>query len=62
MAISPIDAKKRLRAKGMTIKEWAKTHGFPVTCVRAVLNGHNKGHYGQAHKIAVQLGLKDEPR
>ncbi|MBV0912846.1 helix-turn-helix domain-containing protein [Anianabacter salinae] len=52
-------ARDELRRKGLTIKEWAKRNGYPERSVRAVLSGHNKGYYGQAHKIAVDLGLKE---
>ncbi|MBK8439145.1 MAG: DNA-binding protein [Rhodobacter sp.] len=53
---------KRLRAEGKTVAEWAKDNDFPVNAVRSVIAGHNKGHYGQAHKIAVALGLKALPK
>lgn len=49
---------QRLRAEGKTVTAWAKENGYPVQAVRSVIYGHNKGHYGQAHKIAVALGLK----
>lgn len=52
------DAVQKLREAGKTVPQWAKENGFPVRAVRAVISGHNKGHYGQAHKIAVALGLK----
>jgi gp16 family phage-associated protein len=54
------DTVKRLRSEGTTVPEWARKHGFPVRAVRAVISGHNKGHYGQAHKIAVALGIKGQ--
>jgi gp16 family phage-associated protein len=54
--------RSELIAKGMTLPEWAKSHGFPIRSVRAVLYGHNKGHFGQSHRIAVALGLKDQPK
>lgn len=53
-------AKARLKANGVTIKAWAEENGFPVTSVRAIISGHNKGNYGQAHKIAVALGIKEQ--
>ena len=53
--------KADLQAQGKSIPEWAEAHGFPVRAVRAVLYGHNKGYRGQAHKIAVDLGLKAKP-
>lgn len=62
MARTAEQAKQALRRDGVTIKAWAKQRCFPVTCVRAVLTGHNKGHYGQAHEIAVALGIKEQPK
>lgn len=56
-----IEVKADLQAQGKSIPEWAEAHGFPVRAVRAVLYGHNKGYRGQAHKIAVDLGLKAKP-
>lgn len=49
-------------ARGETVTEWAKRNGFPVTSVRAVLSGHNEGRYGQSHRIAVALGMKEQPK
>lgn len=48
-----------LWAEGKTVASWAKEHGFSERAVRAVISGHNKGNYGQAHQIAVALGLKE---
>ena len=50
--------KAQFRAKGLTVNQWAKDHGFPPTAVYQVLNGFSKGNYGQSHVIAVALGLK----
>jgi gp16 family phage-associated protein len=49
---------QRLRGAGKSVPEWAEENGFNVRAVRAVIYGHNKGHYGTAHRIAVALGLK----
>lgn len=62
MAISGDEVRRQLRQEGMTIPDWAREHGFPVRTVRAVIYGHNKGHYGQAHLVAVALGMKDKPK
>jgi len=51
--------REALRAQGVTVREWAEQHGFPERAVRAVLSGHNKGNYGQSHRIAVALGIKE---
>lgn len=53
--------KAKFRERGMTIKEWAVTHGFPQLEVYRVLNGQNKAYRGQGHQIAVALGLKPDP-
>jgi gp16 family phage-associated protein len=51
--------KKRFRQKGQTFSAWARAHGYKPNKVIRVLNGFDKGHYGQAHEIAQKLGLKD---
>lgn len=58
-ALSPVV--RRLWAEGKTVPQWAREQGFNVRAVRAVISGQNKGHYGQAHNIAVALGLKASP-
>lgn len=46
---------------GVSVSEWAKTRGFPREIVYAVLSGRTKGHRGQAHQVAVALGIKAFP-
>ena len=55
---TPEQIKRHLRAEGKTISAWAKEHKFPRQEVYRVLNGQSKAYYGQAHRIAVKLGLK----
>ena len=50
--------KKGFRSSGTTVTQWAEERGFPPNAVYQVLNGFSKGHYGQAHDIAVALGMK----
>lgn len=50
--------KARLRQRGQTITQWAQAHGYTRRAVYRVLNGQLKAHFGQAHEIAVALGLK----
>ncbi|MDF3932958.1 DNA-binding protein [Pseudomonas citronellolis] len=50
--------KQAFRASGTTVTQWALANNFPPNAVYQVLNGFSKGHYGQAHEIAVALGLK----
>ncbi|WP_026600516.1 DNA-binding protein [Methylomonas sp. 11b] len=56
--MTPQEAKQKLIESGVTAAEYARQHGFKYTQVVAVLNGTNKGRYGEAHRIAVALGLK----
>lgn len=50
--------KQELEFFGMTISEWAEKHEYPYHTVRHVLSGQSKFTRGQAHEIAVLLGLK----
>lgn len=43
---------------GITIAGWAKANGFAYMTVIDVLNGRRAGHHGEAHRVALALGLK----
>jgi len=45
-------------ARGVCISEWAKRHGFRRENVYSVLAGRTRGRRGEAHAVAVALGLK----
>jgi len=51
-------AKKRLRAEGVSFKQFAEENSINYRTLQAVLNGHNKGYRGNAHRAAVALGMK----
>jgi len=61
MAIKAHKAKDKLTKKGQTVKAWAMEHGFKLGSVHAVLSGHNKGKFGESHRIAIALCIKDAP-
>lgn len=44
--------------RGETFSGWAKAHNYKYATVLAVINGTNKGRRGEAHKVAMALGLK----
>ena len=44
---------------GITVAEWARTNGFHRMTVVEILRGTRKGLYGEAHRCAVALGLKE---
>ena len=52
------DAKAQLQASGVTLKQFASTHGFDYRTVSEVVRGVNKGLYGEGHKVAVAFGMK----
>lgn len=57
-AITPEQFRAKLRGRGATLRQWSDEHGYPVTAVSRVLNGTDKAHFGRAHDIAVEMGLK----
>lgn len=52
------EARANFEAQGVAVTDWAQANGFKREDVYAVLNGRTKGRRGQAHSIAVALGLK----
>jgi len=53
------EVKQDFIRRGVTIANWAKERRYNSRTVYSVLDGSLKGHYGIAHKIAVELGLKE---
>ena len=53
------EAKEDLIRKGISISAWAKEHGFNRTLVHSVLDGARPCRFGQSHKVAVLLGIKE---
>ena len=45
-------------SNGLSVTEWAEERGFRREQVYAVLNGRASGRRGEAHRIALALGLK----
>lgn len=43
---------------GLKVSDWAREHGFKREHVYAVLSGRARGRWGEAHAVAVALGLK----
>ncbi|QEW05631.1 DNA-binding protein [Nitrincola iocasae] len=56
--LTPDQVKAKFRENGITISQWAKDNGYQRNAVYRVLNGFDKGFYGQSHEIAVKLGIK----
>ncbi|AAQ59824.1 MULTISPECIES: DNA-binding protein [Chromobacterium] len=55
---TPEEARAELQAKGISITQWAIANKFSPNLVFEVLGGRKKCVRGQAHEIAVKLGIK----
>jgi gp16 family phage-associated protein len=55
---TPAEARAELQSKGISITQWAIANKFSPNLVFEVLADRKKCVRGQAHKIAVKLGLK----
>ncbi|MFL1515270.1 DNA-binding protein [Pseudomonas prosekii] len=51
-------ARAALKAKGVSITQWAIANRFSPNLVFEVLGGRKKCVRGQAHEIAIKLGIK----
>ena len=56
---TPQEARDELQRKGISVSQWAAANGFTVNMVFEVLSGRKKGIRGEAHNIAVKLGIKE---
>lgn len=52
--------KESFKKRGETIKSWYEARQYDPTYVSRIINGSIQAKYGKAHKIAVELGLKQE--
>ena len=60
--MTPDQLKAQFRASGQTFSQWARDHGYRPQQVLRLINGFDKGHRGQAHEIAVALGIEPKPK
>lgn len=58
---TPAQVRQRFRREGRTLAQWARDRGYKPNKVYRVMAGIDKGYYGEAHTIAVELGLKARP-
>jgi gp16 family phage-associated protein len=59
--MTPQQAKDEFIAKGECPAHWADQHGFSRSLTYQVLNGRSAMRRGEAHQIAVKLGIKPDP-
>ena len=51
-------ARRALDDAGISVAEWSRANGFTRATVVDVLLGRRAGHHGEAHRVALALGLK----
>lgn len=56
------EARSWFEAAGVPITDWAKQRGFAPHLVYSLLSGRTRGCRGDAHRVAVALGIKAPPR
>ncbi len=60
--MTPEKVKARFEREGITVTQWANDNHFSRRSVSHVLNGQLKGKRGVSHRIAVALGIKEDPK
>lgn len=58
VALTPEQVRVTFEQSGVTVADWARTHGFPPSVVYALLAGRSRGRRGDAHRAAIALRLK----
>lgn len=53
-----VKAIEGLRHAGISVDQWAKANGYTTATVKSVLYGSSKGLRGEAHRVAIALGIK----
>ncbi len=51
----------RFWVEGLSVAEWAARNGFSPATTYSLLAGRLRARRGEAHRIAVALGLKPPP-
>ena len=59
--LTPAQVRQAFIEDGVTVTEWAAKHGYSRQAVYAALNGRARGLRGEAHRVAVALGLRPAP-
>lgn len=57
--LTPAQAQACLIRQGKSVAAFAREHGLSRHTVYEVLSGKKKGRYGEAHRAAVLLGIKE---
>lgn len=58
---TPASAKAWLHSRGICVSHWARDLHLSRAVVVDALRGRIKGRRGEAHRVAIALGLKPDP-
>lgn len=50
-----------LETQEITVADWARSRGFAVRAVYAVISGHHTGSRGKAREVLKAMGLQPPP-
>ncbi|MEW6314742.1 MAG: DNA-binding protein [Pseudomonadota bacterium] len=59
---TPSQVRAEFEAHGETVAEWCRRRGLQRMTVVDLLRGKRRGVRGEAHRAAVLLGLKPDPK
>lgn len=57
--LTPEQVRAGWAREGKTLASFCRQHGLNKNLVSDLLNGRKKGCYGEAHRAAVLLGIKE---
>jgi len=58
---TPEQVRQEFIAHGINLSEWAREHNVSRFTVIDLLRGKRVGRRGESHKVAVMLGIKEDP-
>jgi len=58
---TPEQVRQDFIANGINLSEWAREHQVSRYTVIDILRGKRVGRRGESHKVAVMLGIKEDP-
>lgn len=56
---TPEQVRNEFRRKGITFAQWARQHNVSRHLVATILSGKRPCNYGESHRVAVLLGIKE---
>ena len=59
---TPAEVRDWFHANGIAISQWCRDHQFARHTVVDLLRGRQRGLRGEAHRVAVALHMKANPR